>query len=372
MSRRRDFEIVFGSDSFLDVIANIVGILIILIVIAGVKVGRMPVRLATLPTPAVPSPPFINDLPETMGLVEDSEPTPLLSTIDPEELPPLVELAPSSELVARVEGLETEIADLSKNSEHLALTLQSHMRQQSELKDRVQTARACVALEQIQLNTTLEANASQKADIRLAKETLARLLAQLHTLEERTPAVESLQHHLTPVSRTVSGKEKHYRLEKNRVAEVPIEVLVTKLKEQIERRKDWLVRTRSHQGQVGPFAGFTMNYLVRVETLNGLDELRAGHGGYQISVSSWDVVPEPELRGETEQIALSQGSFFYESLIGADPDSTLTFWVYPDSFAIYRKLQTFAHEHGFPVAARPLPNGIPIAGSPKGSKSASQ
>ena len=131
MSRRRDFEIVFGSDSFLDVIANIVGILIILIVIAGVKVGRMPVRLATLPTPAVPSPPFINDLPETMGLVEDSEPTPLLSTIDPEELPPLVELAPSSELVARVEGLETEIADLSKNSEHLALTLQSHMRQQT-------------------------------------------------------------------------------------------------------------------------------------------------------------------------------------------------------------------------------------------------
>lgn len=41
MSRRRnDGDQEFGSDSFLDIIANIVGILIILIVVAGVKVAR--------------------------------------------------------------------------------------------------------------------------------------------------------------------------------------------------------------------------------------------------------------------------------------------------------------------------------------------
>ena len=33
-------EIEFGSDSFLDVVANIVGILIILIVVAGIKAGQ--------------------------------------------------------------------------------------------------------------------------------------------------------------------------------------------------------------------------------------------------------------------------------------------------------------------------------------------
>ena len=49
MSRRtRNDEIELGSDSFLDIIANIVGILIILIVIAGVKVSRQP--LATQAT----------------------------------------------------------------------------------------------------------------------------------------------------------------------------------------------------------------------------------------------------------------------------------------------------------------------------------
>ena len=43
MSRRSvKTEQEFGSDSFLDVIANIVGILIILIVIVGLKVARQP------------------------------------------------------------------------------------------------------------------------------------------------------------------------------------------------------------------------------------------------------------------------------------------------------------------------------------------
>ena len=43
MAREKDDDIEFGSDSFLDVVANIVGILIILIVVAGIKAGAAPV-----------------------------------------------------------------------------------------------------------------------------------------------------------------------------------------------------------------------------------------------------------------------------------------------------------------------------------------
>src|SRR6516164_1555009 len=42
MSRKNREEIPFGSDSFLDVLANIVGILIILIVAAAARMGRAP------------------------------------------------------------------------------------------------------------------------------------------------------------------------------------------------------------------------------------------------------------------------------------------------------------------------------------------
>ncbi len=46
MSRREREEIPFGSDSFLDVLANIVGILIILIVAAAARMGRDPVQVS--------------------------------------------------------------------------------------------------------------------------------------------------------------------------------------------------------------------------------------------------------------------------------------------------------------------------------------
>ena len=49
MSRRKSSgDQEFGSDSFLDIIANIVGILIILIVVAGMKVARQPTLLSDI------------------------------------------------------------------------------------------------------------------------------------------------------------------------------------------------------------------------------------------------------------------------------------------------------------------------------------
>ncbi len=64
MSRKnRDNEQSFGSDAFLDVIANIVGILIILIVVAGVKVSRAPLITAPLNVPDVEGPTIELDIP---------------------------------------------------------------------------------------------------------------------------------------------------------------------------------------------------------------------------------------------------------------------------------------------------------------------
>jgi len=380
MSRRHQDEEEFSSNSFLDVICNVVGILIVLIVIAGVRTRPAPlsspppvVTAPALDTPAADEvTPSEQDAAPELAATEPDSP-PMLAEPEP-ELEPLVlpELAPPPEMIDRARQLDAELTALRRDHAAIAESLTAQHHRQNELTERIQTARDLLAERQGALNASKKQTSEQKEDLRLAKQTLARLLAQLKALEEKTPPVEALKHHITPVSRVVSGKEKHYRLDKNRVAEVPIEVLIVKLKDQIERRKDWLTRTRSHQGQVGPFAGFNMSYLVRIDMLSGLDELRAGHGGYRVSVASWEIVPEPDVKGETEQVALSQGSLFYESLLNADADTTLTFWVYPDSFPIYRRLQAFAHEQGFAVAARPLPKGIPIAGSPGGSKSASQ
>jgi len=373
MSRRREFEIVFGSDSFLDVIANIVGILIILIVIAGVRVGRMPVAARTSPDVSpVPTAPAMESSPTSSvpNVIPESE-SPDLDQ-EPEPLSPLPELVPTPELVVQLDDLQAELATIDRDEQSASKSLRTQQQLQANLQKRIDEVRELIASRQQDFDASVTRSANEKRDLTLAKQTLRRLLAQLAEAKELAASQETLQHRVTPISRTVVGKEKHYRLDKNRVAEVPIEVLVTKLKAQIERRGDWLVRTRSHRGEVGPFSGFSMSYLVRVDMLSGLDELRAGHGGYRISIAQWEIVPDPDYKGETAETALSQGSIFYNSIIDADPETTLTFWVYPDSFAIYRKLQAFAHEQGFPVAARPLPHGVAISGSPQGTKSASQ
>ncbi|WP_373652769.1 hypothetical protein [Schlesneria sp. DSM 10557] len=380
MSRRRPkAELQFGSDSFLDVVANIVGILIILIVIAGLRVSHTPAvhSLPALEPAESPSIPLPMVAATTISPPVDAEPTQTRPTQivfpeEPIEIPPLPELVPPGELVDLSQQLESAIAATSMEEEEIAEKLKKWHLRQAELLERQKAMQGALALSAEELEKNQQQAAKVEADLDLARETLRRLTKQLEELQAKPTMVQTLQHKITPVSRVVNGKEKHYRLQGNRIAEVPVDELVNRLKEQIERRKDWLVKTRQHQGQIGPLRGFTMSYLVRVDTLSGLDELRAGHGGYRISLEGWEIRPELDMRGETATVALRKGSNFYQSILGASPDTTLTFWVYPDSFAIYRKLQKFTHDHGFSVAGRPLPDGIHISGSPNGSKSASQ
>ena len=391
MSRRRPKgELQFGSDSFLDVVANIVGILIILIVIAGLHVSKIPVVFLPPGTPLSDEP--VSELANyaTAKTNESEEATeePQLQELtmqEPEEesesesepqekpvRPPLPELVVPQELVEMTKELETVLASITKEELALAARVQQSNVRQVELTERQKAVQEMLAVSTQQLDSSKMRKAKAVADLELARKDLERLKLQIEEIEDKPPNVQTLEHKITPLSRVVNGHEKHYRLERNRVSEVPVDELVARLKDQIQKRKDWLVKTRQHQGQIGPIEGFNMQYLVRVETLSGLDELRTGHGGYRISLSSWQIHPEPETKGETADVALRKGSKFYQSILGAGPDTTLTFWVYPDSYALYRKLQKFTHDHGFSVAGRPLPAGVPISGSPNGSKSASQ
>ncbi len=382
MSRRRPKgELQFGSDSFLDVVANIVGILIILIVIAGLRVSQTPVVL--MPAASIPKTIEVDetDTTDRTDTTDEKPEPPQIVVLQPPEEPvaepevvraPIPDLVIPRELVDLTGQLEVEIASIKEEDTKLAKRLKQSGQQQTELLERQKAIRGVLSQSAQELDASRKQAATVEADLELARETLVRLSKQVQSLEDQPVHVDTLEHKITPMSRVVHGQEKHYRLDRNRVAEVPVEDLVARLKEQIERRKDWLVKTRQHQGQIGPLQGFHMKYLVRVDTLSGMEEMKMGHGGFRISLSHWEIHPEPDMKGETVEVALRKGSLFYQSILGTPPDTTLTFWVYPDSYPIYRKLQKFTHEHGFSVAGRPLPPGVPISGSPNGSKSASQ
>ena len=188
MRRHQEVEEEFSSNSFLDVICNVVGILIVLIVIAGVRTRPAPrpsvpaseQSAPVLSAPAEPDP--VSEEPEPATEVAADEPDePEMLAAPDEELPPLElpELSPPKELVDRVRQLEAELAALRSDQASVGQALSEQHRRQTELSERLETARSLLAEKQSALNSTLQKQSEQKEDLRLARQTQARLLAQL-------------------------------------------------------------------------------------------------------------------------------------------------------------------------------------------------
>ena len=64
----------------------------------------------------------------------------------------------------------------------------------------------------------------------------------------------------------------------------------------------------------------------------------------------------------------------FRSRISAFPTktTTVTLWVYPDSFDEFRQVKADLFKLGYLVAGRPMPDGTPIGGSPDGSRSSAE
>jgi hypothetical protein len=109
------------------------------------------------------------------------------------------------------------------------------------------------------------------------------------------------------------------------------------------------------------------------ERERGTMETTPTEGAFRYALAGWEVVPINTERGETSEQARGNGSAFRRIVDVLDPTETaVTFWVYPDSFAIYRELRDYLHDREIVVAGRPLPDGVPIASSRHGTKSQGQ
>jgi hypothetical protein len=367
MAREKNDDIEFGSDSFLDVVANIVGILIILIVVAGIKAGAAPVNVARvtayLKTHTAP------DASKTIETEAPAASKPVAAE-KPIPQPPLI-IPASPELLREAEKIKSQMAMLESNDETATAKIQTTATDDKEIERRIAKVRRAIDEEMSEL--TQEQKKLVDAETRLdhQKTGLLQLEVDVQKAQAQKPAVKTLRHKLTPVSRLVQGKELHYQLLNNRIAYLPIQELMEQMRQSITDQRSRLYREGILQGQVGPILGFRMDFIARVRRLSTIDELRQGSSS-TIELSKWQLRAEPDLDAEGPDTALKPGSDFLRFLRGADADTTITLWVYPDSFKIYRQVQEFVHHENFTVAARPLPTGFPITGSPTGSFSSGQ
>ncbi|HEV3416740.1 MAG TPA: hypothetical protein VG056_08015 [Pirellulales bacterium] len=326
-----------GQDSFVDVVTNLVGIMIVLVIIVGVRVKHVWVDPADAKT----------------RLAEPShgDPSAALASLQSEAVEIEGDLHRITEQVASV---DQELAARSKEREQVAARLDTGVR---ELAGR---------------RSHLESGARTDFDLKQQLAALQRQLAEnrqdlVRAENDRPPPVE-MKHYLTPISRTVFGKEVHFRLSNGRIAYVPLEELIDEAKSSIKKE---LAETRSpnalaeHEQTIGPYAGFEMQYAVAIKS--------AGTGQVELGFREIQIVPVAGEPGETLSDALRPTSEFRRRLAEHDPSqSTATIWVYPDGFTDFRTIREELYRLGFATAARPLPPGMNITGSDHGSHSAAQ
>jgi hypothetical protein len=175
----------------------------------------------------------------------------------------------------------------------------------------------------------------------------------------------------SPVARPASSDEFHFELRRNRVSFIDLDHLLELAKADAQVRIRMSDRTGLINSQVGPVGAFSLSYLLgRANT--GIDEL-IQRQRIRFDLKGWEIVPESEQRGETYEATRNPVSQYARAVNRLTPGrSVVTFWVYPDSFNLYRHLRAELITNNFSVAGRPLPEGMTIRGSPMGSASAAQ
>ncbi|MFM8283506.1 MAG: hypothetical protein ACKOCW_08090 [Planctomycetaceae bacterium] len=328
MARPRSEEIsAAGQDSFLDVITNIVGILVILVMLVGARVQQAVGGAAAADSRAAELSRAIAELVGTTITLE--------SEVD--------DLAGQTGVVAAAaaEAARARL-DLATAVSALNVDLDTARRESDESTVRAAEAAARrAALEEELRKTHLEAEGLAHAAATVTREVLA---------------------YPTPIGRTVSGEELHFRLAAGRIAYVPLTELFELAKSQTRRAGTSLASLATRIESVGPIEQFGLDYVLEAR----VDQAR---GQVLIRSREWVIRPVGETIGETPAEALAAGSRFRRVIAGMTPETTVTLWTYPDSFDVFRDMRAELHRLGLPTAGRPLPEGAPIGGSAEGSKS---
>jgi hypothetical protein len=334
MRHQGEDEEAVGQDSFLDVVANIVGILILLVMVVGARAALAPA-------------------------VDDSEP---IRAGKPS----------SAELKAAIQRTAASRADVEEIVQRTANMHLESVRRESE-RMRLQTLVSAVSADIKQQREKLSADEQQAFDLRRQ---LAEAQMQLEDLTRRelgmiddAPDVTQIKSLPTPLAEMVSGDEVHLRLAQGHVAFIPLEQLLEAFQSDAKQNLWRLDKQDEASGTIGPIGDFRLRYFLRKSQLTV-----PGRGtATLVQLARWQLIPTSPQIGEPIDQALMKDSQLSIHLDGYAPArTTVTVWVYPDSFQQFRTIKEALFERGYATAARPLPNGIPIGGSPHGTKSAAQ
>jgi hypothetical protein len=222
--------------------------------------------------------------------------------------------------------------------------------------DHAAVARSEAALDQA-------ARERARADARLAEAEKALQAATIQTAKDRAESRSLVSKVRDPSARIASITSKGGFLKGER----------DKLKSDARiRLRSGTVRGRL-AATVGPVGSFSLSYVLGRLLPDSIADIVDNRDAGSYNLLGWEIIPEGNNRGEAFEATRSPSSNYARAINRLSPGrDTVTMWIYPDAFPLYRKLRDDLHARGFLVAARPLPDGTAIRGSPVGSVSAGQ
>jgi hypothetical protein len=321
-------------DSFLDIVASVVSIMIIMVVMEGSRIKNAPVQAAIQGDPITVE--LEKDLREEQSMQSD-----ILNSA--EEIEHLKQEAASRGL--QRDMLATAVSVLEQKVE-------SHRKQLDEQKrQRFDVARSL-------------------SEARFELDRLAQAREQALTAES-APIV--LENHPTPISRMVDSNEAHFQLSGRSIVHIPLQELLDQFQIDARRKAYKLTGLPEITETIGPVDGFRLKYTLERRDIAPEEAKATGRMGSYVQLKKWTLIPVVDALGEPPDVALNEGSAFRKALSKLRPGQhTITIWTYEDSFEAFRQIRRELYRLGFITASRPLPHGQPITGSPDGSKSAAQ
>ncbi len=313
-----------GSDSFLDIITNLVGILIILVMVVGERAKTAPVEL---PAPA---------------------PNQALTAARAE----------SQQLEDDVHRLAAQMAEIQAATQAKAIE-----------RGRLSVLVTAIEKDMDQRRQALDDEARKRfeydREMAQARDELKRLEAEQEMAEQAAkPETVKIENHPTPLGKLVDSDEAHLRLYDGRLAVLPYETLMGRLRGELRSAVNEMGSRSEMVDTLGPIEGFRLRYVIQRHDMPQ---------GSLFELAYVEFLPVTNQLGEPLDQALKSGSDFRRTLSRLSPERyTITIWTYPDSFAEFARLKKELYDMGYTVAARPLPDGMPIGASPNGSKSSAQ
>ncbi|MCB9937733.1 MAG: hypothetical protein H6823_05795 [Planctomycetaceae bacterium] len=328
-----------GQDSFLDIVANLVGILIILVMVIGVRAKDA--MLEAAPVAATE---------EATAQAED-------------------EVMAAKKVAFAV---EQDLQKLTAKVNREAFEIEYRRKERDKMQLLMAAAEEALAVKRNELGTEQQREFDAQRQLIAARAELGGLEQSLQAAEGSIPKTAIIEHLPTPMAKTVFGKEIHFQLSGGKITYVPWDELVEKLQDEA-RQKMWRLKDEAQITEtIGPIGGFLMRY--QLKKTQQTVTTRAGTAVQQrVELDNFVLIPVDETIGEPVAEGFLDGSKLNSILANNNPEkTTITVWTYPDSFNEFRDLKQELFNRGYLTASRPMPDGVPIGGSPRGTRSAAQ